>query len=87
MCQTTRVLRVDAIRMIAELSQQFSQSDLDDKVFADISDGEIVGFDFSELNGMPSMCIGNRRVKLGNLTADNWCNMRCSRVTMACCFS
>ena len=77
--QSARTLRVQAIEMIANLSQQFSQSELDNKVYADVLDGEILGFDLSELVGFPDMkalCVGNSRVKLGSLSASNWCTMR-----------
>ena len=76
--QSMRIFRIQFIKMITDMSQQYSQYELDTKVHADVLNGEIVGFDLSELVGMPemrTMCIGNKRVKLGSLDASNWCTM------------
>ena len=76
--QSARVLRVEAIEVIAKLSQDYSQEDIDSKMYADVLDGEIVGYDVSELYGVPemrAMCVGNKRVKLGDLSAQDWCSM------------
>lgn len=75
-----RMLRVEVIKQLAELSTHFGQEDLDTKVYADVEHGEIVGFDMAELLGFPGMsqvaCVGTRRVPLGRLTAENWTTMR-----------
>lgn len=77
--QNKRMVRLQAIKMISELSQEFTQTELDNKIYVDVKGDDIVGFDFSELFGMNelrSMCVGNRQVSLINLTARNWCDMR-----------
>jgi hypothetical protein len=78
MKNNTRMLRVEMITMIAQLSQQFSQEDLDTKIFVDIKNNDITGLDMAELFGMSGMnlCVGNQRIPLGQLTATNWKTMR-----------
>jgi hypothetical protein len=79
MDDSKKMLRIEGIKMIANLSQDFTQKDMDGKVYVDVLDGDIVGFDVSGLMGIPSMralCVGNRRVQLGKMTAHNWCTMR-----------
>lgn len=75
-----RMLRVEAIKQLAQLSAHFSQEDLDTKVHADVENNQIVGFDMAELLGFPGMsqvtCFGTRRIPLGRLTAENWTTMR-----------
>lgn len=74
---SARQLRTMMIVQIANLSRAFGQSTIDEKVFADVENGEIVGMDTSELMpGAPSMCVGDARVPLGSLNAENWITMR-----------
>lgn len=76
----SRMLRINMIKQLAELSSHFPQEDLDTKVYADVEDDEIVGFDMAELQGVPDMsqitCVGTRRIPLGQLSAAAWTTMR-----------
>ena len=76
-CDNTRLLRVNTIRMIAELSQQFNQDQLDSAIFVDIKDGEIIGFDFSRILGLPDLkcCIGDSQLALKDMTKKMWITM------------
>jgi hypothetical protein len=73
----SRLLRVQIIEMIANLSQSYTQEQLDTKLHVDVDeDNEIVGLDISELIGLPlNMCEG-KRILLGTLTSDNWKTMK-----------
>jgi hypothetical protein len=72
-----RILRTHMIQNIALLSQTHTQDTLDNKLYIDVEDGEIVGFDISELT-MPgaNMCIGQQRIPLKNMKAKNWKTMK-----------
>lgn len=73
----TKTLRVQIIKLIAELSEIFSQEDLDEKVYVDVDANNFIqGVDTSELIGLTfNMCLG-RRVPLKHLTDANWKNMK-----------
>lgn len=80
MSEHARHLRVQLIQLLAELSQSFTQEDLDRKVVVDVqSDGDIVGLSLTSLFthlDLPDLCVGARQVPLGDLTADAWTAMR-----------
>lgn len=78
--EDARMLRVHMIQNISMLSQTHNQNTLDNKLFVDVEDGEIVGLDMSELtlSGVPeaNICIGQRRIPLKHMTAKNWKTMK-----------
>jgi hypothetical protein len=76
--QSTRNLRVYMINVIADLSQTFSQDEIDSKVFVDVDDSkQIIGLDVSQLvlGSDGSMCVG-KPTRLGKMTVKNWTKMR-----------
>ena len=77
MKQTTKTMRVQIIKYIIDFSQSFSNTDLNEKLYLDIDKhNKIVGFDMSNLLGVGcNMCVG-RRVKLGDVKAEDWINMK-----------
>lgn len=77
MSDIVKNLRVQMISIIAELSSKYSQKELDNKLFVDIENGDIVGFDMSELMNISLTFSDNsQRVPLGKLTAKHWQTMR-----------
>lgn len=72
-----RILRVHMINNIELLSQTYTQDTLDNKLYIDVEDGEIVGLDMSSVT-MPgaNMCIGQQRIPLKNMNAKNWKTMK-----------
>lgn len=73
----TRILRVEMIKTIAELSQTFPQHELDNKVHIDLDDeGNIIGMDLSILIGLSAPLCFHSSIKLGEMTEDNWIHMK-----------
>ena len=70
-----RLIRLKGVLLIAVLSRDYPQEQLDDEIYVDIIDNEIVGFDLSELLGF-KRSMGIKQVRLGSLTASNWCDMK-----------
>ena len=77
MDESTRMMRLEIIKHISELSQTYSQFDLNNKLYMDVdSDNNIIGLDMSNLVEINiNMCLG-RRVNLGTLKAVDWINMK-----------
>jgi hypothetical protein len=75
-----RTLRCTMIERIAKLSHTYSQPTLDANVIIDVEGGEIVGMDSSFALGMDpgAACLSATRLRLGQLSADNWKTMRVS---------
>lgn len=76
MTKETRMLRVHLINQIADLSQQFPQNKLDDCILIDVERGSIVGMDMMGLMFPGNMCIGDKQIRLGQMTSVNWKTMR-----------
>lgn len=75
--ENTRHLRVHMIEIIAQLSAMFSQADIDNKTYVDVNDkNRIIGFDTSELFGIPLDACRGRKVKLGEMKTVNWLKMK-----------
>lgn len=74
---TARILRMHMIETIAELSQKYNQTKLDNKVYIDVDDfGNIQGLDVSKLIGLnANFCLG-RSVPLKQMTDMSWTSMR-----------
>ena len=45
----TRYMRLQMIKMLINLSSEYSQKEIDNSLYVDIEDGEIIGFDMSKL--------------------------------------
>jgi hypothetical protein len=75
--QSGRILRTQIIKTIAELSQTYSQKQINKKLFVDIDeDNYIVGLDMSSIIGISgNMCIGSR-ISVGKLKENDWKNMK-----------
>lgn len=77
--EDARVLRIEMIKMIADLSTSYSQKDLDEKILIDIDDqGYIIGMDLSVLIGLSEHLCFHKSIKLGDMTEDNWIQMKLS---------
>lgn len=75
--ENTRMLRVHMIKMIADLSQSYSQNDLDEKIHIDIDDdNNIVGMDLSLLIGLSTPLCFHNSMKLGDMTEHDWVHMK-----------
>ena len=82
MTDDARTLRTHFIRYIAELSKKFSQNTLDQILLIDIdAQGQIIGMDMSGLYSQESdtMCVGQRCISLGDMTAEHWTTMKVSK--------
>lgn len=75
---SAQTLRNDMKKMIAELAQVYTQSDLDEKIYIDVDDdGNILGMDLSVLIGLSSSLSSfHNSIKLGDMTDDIWSNMK-----------
>lgn len=71
------MLRLQILTQIANLSQTFSQEQIDTKTCVDVDENNnIQGFDMSEIFNMGGgMCLG-RKVYLKDLTSENWIMMK-----------
>ena len=76
-----RILRSHIILQITDMSQKYSQDDIDNNVYVDVDDDNgIVGLDCYRLfstnptSNLPTLCQG-RNVPLRELTAYNWKTM------------
>lgn len=73
-----RVLRCEMIKWISDLSQEFSQEDLDTKIFIDVDKkGSIIGLDFGVLT--MGQTFSKATIPLGEMTAENWSTMHIKR--------
>lgn len=74
---STRILRAEMIKMIADLSQTYSQKELDEKIRIDIDENNsIIGMDLSLLIGLSASLCFNNSIKLGEMTEEIWVNMK-----------
>lgn len=76
--EDTKLLRVDMIREIAMLSHRYSDELMNNEILIDIEDGEIINMNILQLTIkiQVNWSIGNKQIKLGEMTADNWKTMR-----------
>lgn len=74
---SARMLRVQIINMIAQLSQKYNQQQINEKLFVDIDENqEIIGLDISKLSNMDIDFALGTLISVGDLTAEDWTNMR-----------
>lgn len=73
----SRMLRVQMITTIAELSQTYSQEDMDNNIIINLdSTNNIVGMDMSFLLFTDLEVNEASPLTLGKLTQENWTNMK-----------
>lgn len=77
MTDEARLLRVQMIEMIVELSQKHSQKIINKKLYVDVDEeNNIVGLDMSKILDInANFCLG-KRVSVGKLTARDWTYMK-----------
>lgn len=74
---TSRMLRIQIINMIVELSQKYKQNKIDKKLFVDIDDNNrIIGLDLSKILNIDIDLVVGKRLSIGKLTKDDWTNMK-----------
>ncbi len=72
-----KLLRIQIVTMIAELSQTNNQKYINNNLFVDIDENNnIVGLDLSRLFNINVNCCVGERVSIGKLRAIDWINMK-----------